>query len=147
MNRVEGWQIKFRAVIAQWIDKEFIWGKTDCFCFAGACIEAITGKNPLDPVSGKWNSKREAYKCILSGIEGRNGKFYKADNLSGYINLVGFKEKPVSLAQRGDIVLCDVEGTDCTGIMAEDGKKVWVMCSPAGMALVPITAGVKAWGV
>jgi len=147
VSRLDDWQIRFRATIAQWIDKEFIWGQTDCFCFAGACVEAMTGKNPLDPVLGKWKSKQGAYKYILSGIKGRNGEFYKANNLSGYISLFGCEEKPVAMAQRGDIVLCDVNGNDCTGVMSEDGKRVWVMCSPAGMALFPIQAGVKAWAV
>lgn len=147
MGRLDDWQIRFRATIAQWIDKEFVWGQTDCFCFAAACIEAMTGQNPMNSVLANYKSKQGAFRAIAAGVKSQDGKVYKADGLDGYLRLFLGREKPVSMAQRGDIVLCDVNGNDCTGVMSEDGKRVWVMCSPAGMALVPIQAGVKAWAV
>ena len=147
MRRVEDWQSRLRSTIAQWQKKDFVWGKTDCFCFAAACVEALVGKNPMQPVLGEYKSQREAYKHVLKGIKGKDGTFYKADGITGYIGLAMGQEKPVSMAQRGDVVLCNVEGANVTGIMSEDGKRIWAMCDEKGMVLLPIEMGVKAWGV
>ena len=127
-ERVDGWQLRLKREVAIWAEKQFVWGQSDCFCFAGACIGAMTGQNPMTGVMGVYDSKTSAYRVLYKGAVLMDGKFYQQDGPIGFWSYWLGEQTPVSMAQTGDVVLCRTnEGGNITGIMSDDGRHIWVM--------------------
>jgi hypothetical protein len=147
-QRKEDWLIELRRVLAEWRTKEFVWGQTDCFCFAGAAIKALVGHDPMDGVKGVYASEKGAYDVLYNGAVLSDGNFYQEDGLVGFWSYWLGEPQEVGLAQRGDIVVCKLpDGSTVTGVMGEDGKKIWAMCHPKGMVQLPLKWGVLSWRV
>ena len=147
-KRRDDWVTRFRATIGEWQHKDFKWGETDCFCFAGAVCKALVGYDPMDGVKGVYGSEKAAKQVLYGGATLADDKFYQEDGIEGFWSYWLGEPKPVGLAQRGDIVLCELpDKTTLTGVMSEDGKRIWAMCHPKGMVQLPSKWGVKAWSV
>lgn len=147
-RRIEGWQKRFLEVIQEWQAMPFVWGQTDCFCFAGAVINALIGADPMTGVKGVYNSKKSAYKVLHGGATLADGKFYKEDGIKGFWSYWLGDEQPISFAQTGDIILCEMpDGANVTGVMAEGGKHIWAMTDDVGCQPLPLAYGVTSWRV
>lgn len=145
--RLEGWQQRLRNEVVKWRETEFVWGETDCFCFAGACIEALTGQNPMNGVKGAYDSKKTAYRVLHHGAVLADGKFYKEDGVEGFWSYWLGEQRAVSMAQTGDIALCRTEsGGVITGVMSDDGRNIWVM-GDHGCEKVSKKLAVTSWQV
>lgn len=90
--RKENWPEELFAEIERQGSIPFAWGKSDCFTFVAACVEAMTGE---DISKGHTNYKTPAEGHKLMKVQGFRSleKAYASR----------FKEVPVSEAQRGDI--------------------------------------------
>tara|TARA_R110000868_G_scaffold16851_3_gene74626 strand:- start:4518 stop:4931 length:414 start_codon:yes stop_codon:yes gene_type:complete len=100
MPRITNWP----AALDQYIDRSkyipFKWGENDCIMFACAGINAITGKNPSAPWLGNYTTALGAARIFkqYGGFE---------DMIATIASEHGYNERPVALAQRGDLMLHD----------------------------------------
>lgn len=58
------------------MNKDFIWGQTDCFQFVGACVEAVTDSNPTIEWRGKYKNERQAIKLISENLVHVNANWF-----------------------------------------------------------------------
>jgi hypothetical protein len=148
-QRVDGWQSRLRTTIDTWSNLPFEWGKTDCFCFAGACIGSIIGSDPMSGIKGLYKSKIQAYRVLSSGANLSDNRFYKSQtgDIVGFWSFWLGDPKPVLQAQTGDVVFCRMaDGSNLTGVVSECGRKIWVK-SEAGCLQIPISMGTTSWRV
>ena len=66
-TRKNDWQYKLNSVFDHYENTDFIWGQTDCFCFASDCIKAMTGKGPMDGFKYLYDTEEQAYKFLDEG--------------------------------------------------------------------------------
>lgn len=95
MTRVPAWEENLLKTVELYKTRPFQWGKNDCCFFSAACVEAITGENPLTRFKPDYSSKFQAFRFLK---ESANGPLFKTlENLFG---------KAVSTAKlgRGDLV-------------------------------------------
>lgn len=95
MNRLPGWEINLLKIIEKHKDSPFQWGEHDCCRFSAACVEAMTGINPMDKFPENYHDKKTGQSVLK--IEGR-GTLLKT-----LISLFGPWVHPAK-AQRGDLV-------------------------------------------
>ena len=84
---------KVRSVIDEWSARPFSYGN-DCCQFAGAMVEAITGKNPMAGFS--YSNEREAYLII-----NKFGGLYPA--------MVATLGEPGGTPKDGDVTIHDMK--------------------------------------
>jgi len=110
--RVEGWE----AILANEIEKArgvaFSWSTHSCAFWTADVVKAITGTDHAKPYRNKIKSELSAARLL------------KKTPLE---NLVPLKTKPVSFAQRGDVVMFDGALGVCIGqqsaFIGKDGLK------------------------
>lgn len=61
MNRVADWEKKLTDVLDDYKSEPWTWGRSDCAHFAGDCVRAITGRDPLGAFRGNYTSRLEAW--------------------------------------------------------------------------------------
>jgi hypothetical protein len=54
MRRLLGWEDRLRAHFVSVAEKPFEWGTSDCLCFAGGALEAVTGEDLWAEFRGKY---------------------------------------------------------------------------------------------
>lgn len=79
----------------------FAWGANDCALFAADAVHAITGVDPAAECRG-YSDEREALRIIKDA--------------GGMRGLVSLPEKPVGMAQRGDVVIALIDGRETFGV-------------------------------
>lgn len=146
-DRLANWQGKLNQVFFDWVNKPFVWGESDCFCFAAECVYAQTGQHPMQGFIGTYDSKKEAYAKILKGIKDTDGLEYKADGIAGYISLFMGESKPAGMAKRGDVVLVQTADMTVTCVVDDTGKRLVAMTENNGLVRLPFAMGVLAWSV
>lgn len=118
MTRVPNWP----AVLAEQVElhrsEPFEWGKNDCALFAATVVQALTGVDLSAGLRGRYTTARGAKRHI---------------NAAGGMRALaaGLQEKPVNLAQRGDVVLAMCEGRETFGVVVGGGH--WCAPGPAGL--------------
>ena len=108
-QRIEGWESRFNAVVAGALDKPYRLGRYDCFLFACACAEALTGVNPGLAHHGTYRGRIGAARRIR--------EFAGGGMREGITKLLGVPPGPPRLARRGDWMLwTDAAGQDHIGV-------------------------------
>lgn len=92
--RFPDWERRLHDFIAEHSDRPFQWGEWDCALFATACAAAITGHDAGEAFRGTYNSRAGSARALR---ELGQGTLLKTVNAN-------FKDKPVGMAQRGDLV-------------------------------------------
>lgn len=102
--RIDGWETRLNEFITAHRSMPFSWGSHDCLLFATAAIEAITGKDPLRHMRGKYHTALQAarFARTFGGLE--------------WLMTINLKSVPVSYARAGDIVLTECMGIDSLGV-------------------------------
>ncbi len=104
--RHRDWTTRLNAEIQAAQGRPFSWGEFDCCLFAADCCEAVCGVDPAAPYRGRYTTEVGA-KRVLRNTHG---------SLEGGWDAC-FKRVPVSMAQRGDVVLFDSEHGRCVGVV------------------------------
>ena len=117
------WQIKLGATIAAATKRPFLCGVHDCCLFAADCAVVVCGIDPAEKYRGKYLTPLEARKALLKN---------KHKTIDGVIDAY-FKEIPVALAQRGDLVVVDTEQGRAIVVLAS--LPVWVT-TPEGVRCI-----------
>lgn len=98
LQRVSDWRSRLVAVVHEWENRPFVWGETDCACFAAECVRAVTGADPLGTLRGNYNSRLSAFARLrFRGHSSISEATHAA--LSG----LGCTEIPPRFAMVGDI--------------------------------------------
>lgn len=128
--RTSDWPEKLAEYLHQKRDVPFSWGTNDCASFACDAVFSMTGERLAIPVV----ETPEAYVQLLqdSGPLG--------DIVTSYLG------EPIhpAFAQRGDVVLLQVEQRDTLGICVGES-----LAGPGldGLVLIPMSLAVSAWRV
>jgi len=65
MKRVDTWESDLRRVVLSYAGRPFVWGESDCACFAADCVAAISGVDPLAPYRGTYSGRLGATARML----------------------------------------------------------------------------------
>jgi hypothetical protein len=123
--RLNDWQSRLGALLAERRAEPFAWGTNDCCTFACDCVRAISGHDPAEGLRAH-RTAQEATN-VLQGIGGVQGA---ADAR------LGPRIAP-ALAQVGDVGLGELEGRDTLLVCVGDA---WVGPGGAGTVRLPFEA-------
>ena len=107
MQRFPDWEPRLFSVLEDSKNKPFIWGKHDCCHFSSACVEAMTGQNPIFPFLEKYHDKSSA-RDILRTLG--SGSLLKT-----LIDIFG-PAIPPSFGRRGDVAFLVQKSGPSVGI-------------------------------
>lgn len=138
--RLPDWPERLAAMFTAHAELPFRWGEHDCFIFAAAAVQALTGADPLGALRGQWYCRRSA-AALLRATGG---------GIAGAVSSrLGPPMASPVWAQRGDIVLV-------RGAAPGSLHRRWLgVCDadrvrgpgPQGMASVGMEQALLAWGV
>jgi hypothetical protein len=113
----------------------FAWGKHDCCTFAAGAVHAMTGKHHMAEFRGKYKDEGTAQAALQSIGKG-----------SLYHTLRGKFGNPIkpAMAQRGDLMMADVEGTPALLICL---GQVSVGPGPDGLVRLPTLSCNRGWRI
>ena len=106
--RPHDWPERLATVITSHETAVYDLGRSDCFTFAMACVEAVTG---ADPSAGK----RRAYKTMRAAIKAADAAGY--DGMHGILASIA-EPIPTAWAGRGDLAI----------VRAPDGGDAFAVC-------------------
>lgn len=107
----------------------FEWGPNDCCAFAAAALEAMTGERPPLPA---YASERDAARLLREApLRERVDELYGPEIVPAF-------------AQRGDLVLLDLDGRATLGVCVGDEV---VAPGPDGVLTFPRSLALAAWKV
>tara|TARA_R100000329_G_scaffold142104_1_gene125313 strand:+ start:531 stop:953 length:423 start_codon:yes stop_codon:yes gene_type:complete len=139
--RFHDWELRLARTFSEWQSKDFIWGSSDCCWFASACIQAMTGRNPVKDfikINKKYQSEAQAQELMSK---------YEQDIIGCIVSRLGEPKKPL-LAQRGDVVLIKIfDNSKITGIVDLSGRYIKAIKKTGGLANLPLKLGEKAWTI
>lgn len=139
MQKIEGWEQRFRETFLSKYTLPFKYGSHDCCLSVCDCILAITEIDVAKEFRG-YKSKKKALNYLR--------KYKDVKGMAEYItekfNMI---EIPPPFAGRGDVVLVqDEEEGFCLGVIEPNGLKVATAADP-GWKLWPREAIIKAWKI
>ena len=133
LRRFPDWPTRLSAAIEAARGRPFAWGRDDCCTFAAACVQAMTG---TDPMQG-W---RERYRNAAGALRLQ----IKHGGLPVLINRALGEPIAPALAQRGDVVLIGTDRGFAAGICVGESA---VFAGSDGPAYVGSPEWVQAWRV
>ncbi len=132
MTRYNDWPERLATFIEARRPRAFSWGQQDCVLFAADAVKEMTGVDLAEGHRGYSTAKGAAARVEEAG---------------GMRELVASRlpEKHPGLAQRGDVVLVEVDGRESFGVVAGNGY--W--CGPGidGLVFRPMAEVVAAFEV
>ena len=99
-------------------DTQFVWGKSDCLCYAAACAKGITGTDPMTHLRNRYRSSTGAKRVMV-----KHGWKTLGDVAASMYEEIGVQE-----LQTGDWAF----------ILNEDGSEtLGVVCASVISAMLP----------
>jgi hypothetical protein len=143
LKRKHDWQEKLQLVVEFFIDQPFAWGVHDCALFACNAAAEMTGTDLAVDFRGKYISREEAFRALYD--------FCGSASLEKTAEFIaerhGMAEVGVRYAQRGDIVLLDMDGAGpALGVVGLSGTHAWA-ATEKGLTSVPVENCRRAWRV
>lgn len=113
--------------------REFAYGEWDCCLFAAGAVAAMTDVDPAAGIRGRYANREQ-------------GLAFAPEGLPAFLDAAGLKEVPLLRAQRGDVVYRSSEDEGLLGIVALNGREVYVL-GEGGLQTTPIRFFERAWRV
>lgn len=136
VERVPDWPERLSAVVEAARHRPYDLGRWDCFRFACAAYEAVTGRRIGEEWEGRYASPKEALRLIR--------EFGRGDEATAVSRLLGRDPVPVLMAQRGDWMLYRDGRGPHLGICL--GDRIAVLADD-GLRFLPLRAAEAAWRV
>jgi hypothetical protein len=114
------WPSRLQSYLDSCRDTHFKYGQHDCCLFSCDCILATTGTDIAEPLRGKYHDRKGA----LAAIKERTGHSGIAAIAEYTAASFGMESIPVSMAQRGDMVLVGAGRKASLGIVSLTGADV-----------------------
>src|SRR5438309_482850 len=108
MKRLWNWQSALDALLVQHAAERFKYGSWDCCLFACDAIFAMTGTDPAGAFRGRYHTRAQARQLIHPF----------AERIAAIARQNDMPEVPVSMAQRGDLVMLQGECGLSLGIVS-----------------------------
>ncbi len=138
-QRIIGWETNLIKIVEDYKSTPFQWGQHDCCQFSGACVEAITGQNPLDKFPTKYINKKGGIEVLKT--EG------KGSLLKTLVFLFGPPISPAK-AKRGDLVFQTNKGDPSVGVcLGQLSAFVGVENQTPGLVFLPTLSTIKAFSI
>lgn len=137
--RIEGWEKRLNDYLAEMNSAPFQWGKCDCLIFASDAVKICTG---IDPMSKKNTNDPETIRGMYQTKEEARALIKQYRKSIRDIMDVHFKRKPVTKAQRGDVVYYK----QAFGVCAGRGLAFFKNFN-SGVEAIKVKDCVLAWGV
>lgn len=133
-RRLPDWPERLAAYIDARRRQPFAWGQQDCALFAADAVLAITGRDLARPWRGRYRSAAGAARILRE----QGGLHGMADDALPRLPHVG-------QAQRGDLLLVDIDGVLSLGVVT--GAGYW--CGPGreGLVFRRLADAVAGWRV
>jgi hypothetical protein len=112
--REDGWESRLALVVAAATDAPYELGRHDCFRFACACAEALTGVDLSVGFTGKYKSRLGALR-LARKFAGMNAPAFMGLR-TAITKLLGVADQPPRMARRGDWLLFNDGSEDHIGI-------------------------------
>lgn len=140
MNRRPDWEHQLTTFVEERRELPFKWGQNDCCLFAADGVERVTGYDFAEDF-------RETYCTPFGALHQLTERGARnVEELLELMDCIGFREQPVFLAQRGDVVtaLLDPELGPALGLNL--GVKA-AFVSFTGLVFLPITSCRRSWAI
>lgn len=130
--RKPGWEKRFVEAVKSYEGKPFVWGETDCGCFAADCVVAISGVDFMAPIRGRYRGR--------IGLALRTRCSTTEAALVKLLEPLGAIEIEPDFAAVGDLGIsaCDAVVIRAPGgfiartvdgsITPMDAKRAWILC-------------------
>lgn len=135
--RLQGWEGRLSAVVEAARNTPYKLGEHDCFRFACAAVEALTGADVWTAWRGRYRTRREALRRIR---EFGGGGFTEAGT-----KLFGVAPVPVGLARRGDVL--EYADDSCAAHLGVCVGAHVAVLAESGLAFVRLSDCRHAWRV
>lgn len=147
-TRCKDWQIRLNDVFEKYEREDFVWGRTDCFCFASDCVKAMLGTGPMDGFKGLYSTESEANALLTNGTTASDNNFYRYNGVIGFWSSFLGEPKKLGGAMIGDIVVCHIPHHDLvTGVINDTGRYIYLNTHGNNLIEVPIGRTKYIWGV
>lgn len=141
MTRLPDWPERLDMAIDAARQRPFEWGAHDCVTFAAACIQAVTGTDPIADLRG-WDSRDQAGDRVAQ-LSGR-----RHSGLQSAIAIIfaryGWPEITPRRAGRGDICLVAVGQGRLTAVCL--GAQL-AAPGPRRLQHLPLTQALATWRI
>ena len=130
-KRVNNWQSRLQACLAERRALPFAWGSNDCAFYAADAVLACTGMDPAADLRGTYADVRGAAEVIREH--------------GGLITLAATRlgaEVQPAFAQPGDVGLAVQQGRS---LLAVFGGEAWHAPGEAGEVVLPTALIARAW--
>ena len=136
LERIEGWEGRLAAVVAEAANLPYALGEHDCFRLACRAVDALIGVDLWVEWAGRYATHTQALRIIAEYGGCFTGSFTK---------LFGVAPVSAKLARRGDIMeFLAADGQQHLGVCL--GERVAVL-GEHGLVFVLITACVHCWRI
>lgn len=142
MIRKPDWQSALSAYLAEHEKTRFRYGQWDCCLFACDAIQAMTGVDVAAYYRGAYRDRRGALRAIAE----RTGVASIRCVAHSVTEIYEMPKRPISTAQRGDVVLLERGRDYSLGIVDLTGSKIAVAAA-VGLLRIPLQSAVCAWQV
>ena len=118
-HRIVGWEGRLHRAVERFFFLPFDWGSNNCTHFAGACVEAVIGVNPIAHLTGTYTDEAGALALLAEyggDVEAATARFFP--RIDG----------PKALARRGDLGVIDYEGRKFLAVVL--GARCGVVSAP-----------------
>lgn len=139
MRRYQDWPSRLHIEIEAARERPFSWGSADCALWACDVILAMTGSDPGALFRGRYTDQESAIRALYDFCGGGLEKAVEAITAEH-----GMEEVSVRFAQRGDVVLLDIDEGPALGICI--GHRC-AFVGPEGVAYRALKDCRRAWRV
>ncbi len=121
MTRVQDWQSRLQAVIAEYSDRSFVDGVSDCAMFSADAVLAMTGRDVAAGFRG--------YDTQAEGLDRLQSEGFRS-----HVDFVAAHFHESQSPRAGDLAVLTFGSEEATGVV--QGRGVYMM-GPRGLVLFP----------
>lgn len=139
-RRRNDWAERLARYLSTAARRRFEWGEHDCALFAAGAIQAL---REVDVANDLRTYRSEHGAARVLAANDCDGVEQIADKIAAEY---GFEEIPVLRAQRGDVVVADLEAGPTLGVVDMTGRRA-VFAAEKGLAHLELRYCRRAWRI
>ena len=139
VRKLPGWQPILHAYMEPFLSLPFEYGTSDCFCFVGGAVAAMTGVNPCAQFVGRYHSRFGMMRTLL-----QHGHRDMASALDATAYALGWHRTTEQNSRIGDIAVLPSLQINALAIRYHGG---FVARSMTGLNLAPLGPSLTLWSI